>query len=172
MIALSIDDVVALNALIVTAIGLTFVLNRKGHGSNALGLTGADRANEIDQIAARRNQGRQPESKVGGHSSSTYGSGHSSSTYGSGHSSSTYGATALKRLEESQAQPVDVVAGELRQLSVFFNWNGHTWDAHEVLGIAPGASRETVIQAFHQSRSQSPDSTPFLQAAADSILKR
>ena len=59
-----------------------------------------------------------------------------------------------------------------RDLNVFFNWNGHTWDAFEVLGCPAGASREAVVQAFHQARAKSPDSTPFLQAATDAILKR
>lgn len=60
-----------------------------------------------------------------------------------------------------------------RSLNVFFNWNGHTWDAHEVLGLPAGASRDKVIQAFHAARARAGrDSLPFLQAAADAILKR
>ena len=60
-----------------------------------------------------------------------------------------------------------------RSLNVFFNWNGHTWDAHEVLGLPAGASRDKVIQAFHSARARAGrDSLPFLQAAADAILKR
>ncbi len=73
------------------------------------------------------------------------------------------------RREERDAEAF----GGGRSLNVFFNWNGHTWDAHEVLGLPAGASRDKVIQAFHAARARAGrDSLPFLQAAADAILKR
>jgi hypothetical protein len=158
--ALSLDDVVALNALIVTAIGLTFALSKKDKGATTLNLSGPKRETAMDEFSARKNQSHQaskskPRAKI----------------TGSIGPANSYGATALRRLEEIEVEG-PVVAGEGRQLNVFFNWNGHTWDAYEVLGVPAGASRETVVEAFHASRSKSPDSTPFLQAATDAILKR
>lgn len=157
MTALSLDDVVALNALIVTAIGLTFVLSKKDKGSTTLNLSGPKRETALDEFTIRKNQPREskPRAKI----------------TGSVGSANSYGATALRRLEEIESA-ASAATPEGRQLNVFFNWNGHTWDAYEVLGVPAGASRETVVQAFHVSRSQSPDSTPFLQAATDAILKR
>ncbi len=147
---LSFDDVVALNALIVTAIGLTFFLSRKDRKTPSLDLSGPRRATALDEISPLKKQ-----------------------TVLTG---STYGATALKKLEEEDAimaEAVQIVRpSRERDLNVFFNWNGHTWDAFEVLGCPAGASREAVVQAFHQARAKSPDSTPFLQAATDAILKR
>lgn len=85
--------------------------------------------------------------------------------------SEPYGAAALRRLE-SEEQLSAEESMHSRQLNVFFNWNGHTWDAFEVLGVPAGAGRDQVIEAFHYQRQKSPDSTAFLQAAADAILKR
>ena len=188
MTHLSIDDVVALNALIVTAIGLSFALGKKSR-KPSLDLKGR-RTTAYDEIPADQrvnplgpnaglgnNMGR----AVGGNVSaisdgkprvkpSLSGKTAPSSRAGSSSSSSNdYGAAALRRLdhEELHHQP-----SETRQLNVFFNWNGHTWDAFEVLGLPAGAGRESVVQAFHACRAKSPDSTAFLQAATDAILKR
>jgi hypothetical protein len=58
-----------------------------------------------------------------------------------------------------------------KNLNVFFNWNGHSWDAYEVLGIPAGSSREAASHAFQTARGQcDPQSVPFLQAALDAIL--
>ncbi len=157
MTNLGLDEVVALNALIVTAIGLSLAFGRRERKTGPLDLGAPRRLTAVDELGNRptanapskaltsqipplRNGGR---SNVG---------------------QNTYGAAALRRLEQDDA----TVA---RQLNVFFNWNGHTWDAFEVLGVPAGASRETVIHAFHAARAKSPDSIAFLQAAADAILK-
>ena len=132
MIGLSMDDVVALNALIVTAIGLSF----------AIGMTNRRDRGRLNLSGPKRQSIREP-----------------------------YGAAALKRLEDQEANELETVS-PVRQLNVFFNWNGHTWDAYEVLGLPAGAARHAVIEAFHAQRARSSDSTPFLQAAADAILKR
>lgn len=151
MTNLSLDDVVALNALIVTAIGLTFVLGRKERTPPPLDLSGR-RPTALDENVAKKSLVRS-----------------------SGRVASGYGAAALQRLDEEERRENEMATLSLvesRQLNVFFNWNGHTWDAYEVLGVPAGASRETVIQAFHACRSKSPDSIAFLQAATDAILKR
>lgn len=59
-----------------------------------------------------------------------------------------------------------------RSLNVFFQWNGHTWDAYETLGVPAGSSREAVAKAYQQAVAQSdPESVPFFKAAYEAILK-
>ena len=173
MTHLSLDDVVALNALIVTAIGLSFAFGRKGRKAPALDLNGR-RTTAYDEIP--------PEQRVH-HLDYNLGNNMGNRTThsekvqparlprmgGKSYGNNSYGRAALDRLEQEEANPQPVTS---RQLNVFFNWNGHTWDAYEVLGIPAGAGREIVIEAFHNCRTKSPDSTAFLQAATDSIHKR
>ena len=57
-------------------------------------------------------------------------------------------------------------------LNVLFNWNGHTWDAYEVLGLPAGSSREKGAAAYQSARSKAePESLPFLQAAYEAITR-
>ena len=57
-------------------------------------------------------------------------------------------------------------------LNVMFNWNGHSWDAYEVLGVPAGSSRESVTTAFKAMKLQADgESLPFLQAAYDAITR-
>jgi hypothetical protein len=57
-----------------------------------------------------------------------------------------------------------------RPLNVVFNYNGHSWDAYEVLGLPAGSSLEKVEQAY-QAHLASVDagSRPFLEAAYAAI---
>ncbi len=165
MTALSLDDVVALNALIVTAIGLSLAFGRRDRKNGPLDL-GAPRrltaADELRAAAPGTTAGEKPAvARTNGKSSQMVPANGARKTFQGG---SAYGAEALKLLEEGDQE-------RSRQLNVFFNWNGHTWDAYEVLGVPAGSSRKSVIQAFHLARSKSPDSIAFLQAAADAILK-
>lgn len=53
-----------------------------------------------------------------------------------------------------------------RSLQVFFNYNGHTFEAYEVLGIPAGASLAAVERAFREQRTLADsESRPFLEAA-------
>lgn len=45
------------------------------------------------------------------------------------------------------------VSGE-RSINVVFNYNGHSWDAYEVLGIPAGSSFEVVEAAYREGMSQ------------------
>jgi hypothetical protein len=169
MTNLGLDEVVALNALIVTAIGLSLAFGRRERKTGLLDLGGPRRMTAVDELAAkggRQEPSRALTSQISPMRNPQSGRNVSGRGIGPlrGHSPNEYGAAALRRLEEEKA-------ATSRQLNVFFNWNGHTWDAFEVLGVPAGASRESVIQAFHLARSKSPDSIAFLQAAADAILK-
>lgn len=58
-----------------------------------------------------------------------------------------------------------------RSLNVMFLYNGHNFDAHEVLGVPAGARREHVEAAFRRAVSNSgPESRTFLEAAYKAIL--
>lgn len=57
-----------------------------------------------------------------------------------------------------------------KSLNVFFNYNGHTWDAYEVLGVPAGSSWQTVQDAFRkQSSTVQADSRAFIEAAYEAI---
>jgi hypothetical protein len=58
-----------------------------------------------------------------------------------------------------------------RSLNVLFNYNGHTWDAYEVLGCPAGGSLELAKKSFEEAkRNQSdPQSVEFLETALDAI---
>ncbi|MES2962998.1 MAG: hypothetical protein V4760_03845 [Bdellovibrionota bacterium] len=77
--------------------------------------------------------------------------------------------------EDADTSPGRAPRGEPREevsLNVLFNWNGHTWDAYEVLGLPAGSSRAKVEQAFVAARSKADsDSLPFLKAAHDAIIR-
>lgn len=159
MTNLGLDEVVALNALIVTAIGLSLAFGRRDRKTGPLDLGGPRRLTAVDELNAQgkgASSSQQKAMSVAAHAPMN-----SAKRQPGG---SNYGAAALRKLEDQESQPS-------RQLNVFFNWNGHTWDAYEVLGVPAGASRDSVVQAFHQARIKSPDSIAFLQAATDAILK-
>lgn len=55
-------------------------------------------------------------------------------------------------------------------LNIHFNFNGHSFDAYEVLGVPAGSSLDKV-QAAYLAASEKSDATsrPFLQAALQAI---
>jgi hypothetical protein len=59
-----------------------------------------------------------------------------------------------------------------RNLNVHFNFNGHSWDAYEVLGLPAGSSSERVEAAFTAALERSePSSREFFEMARDAIRK-
>lgn len=72
----------------------------------------------------------------------------------------------------SRPEPTEPIAPREINLNVLFNWNGHTWDAYEVLGLPAGSSREAAAAAYNALCAKSdPESLPFLKAAFEAILK-
>ena len=58
-----------------------------------------------------------------------------------------------------------------RSLNVVFNYNGHSWDAHEVLGVAAGSNLDSVRAAFTEAlETVDPTSRPFVEAAYRAIV--
>jgi hypothetical protein len=60
-----------------------------------------------------------------------------------------------------------------RPLNVHFNYNGHSWDAYEVLGLPAGSSLEKVEAAYEESVARvDVGSRPFMDAAYKAITGR
>ena len=59
-----------------------------------------------------------------------------------------------------------------KSLNVLFNWNGHSWDAYEVLGLPAGSSFDAAKNAYARAMYEaSEDGKPFIRAAFDAIAK-
>lgn len=60
-----------------------------------------------------------------------------------------------------------------RMLNVMFNYNGHTWDAYEVLGLPAGSSSEKVDTALKENLIRvDAGSRPFIEAAHQAIQRQ
>lgn len=54
--------------------------------------------------------------------------------------------------------------------AVVFNWNGHAWDAFEVLGIPYGSSVEVIDKAYEKESARiEDDSRAFIRQAYEAI---
>ncbi|MNT53778.1 hypothetical protein D3C72_1908820 [compost metagenome] len=60
-----------------------------------------------------------------------------------------------------------------KNLNVMFNYNGHSWDAYEVLGVPAGANITMVTEAYHVAlRRSDKESVEFLETAYKAILQK
>jgi len=61
-----------------------------------------------------------------------------------------------------------------RNLNCMFQYNGHTWDAHEVLGVPAGCTSEVIKSGYEISLKNSKDqeSRAFLEAAYQALLQQ
>lgn len=65
------------------------------------------------------------------------------------------------------------MSAHAKNLNVIFNYNGHSWDAHEVLGVPAGAAMPAVTAAYQNAlKKADPASYGFLETAYKSILHR
>lgn len=63
--------------------------------------------------------------------------------------------------------------GKPKTLNVLFLYNGHDWDAYEVLGVPAGASLSTVTTRYQQLiRDADRGKMEFFEAAYQAILKK
>jgi hypothetical protein len=59
-----------------------------------------------------------------------------------------------------------------KSLNVIFNYNGHSWDAFEVLGIPAGSKQAAVEEAFRIAlKNTDKTSHDFIRTAFDAIKK-
>ncbi len=62
---------------------------------------------------------------------------------------------------------------KLRNLSIYFVYNGHEWESHEVLGVPQGAALPVVTEAYQVLiKTSDPSTFEFFESAYQSILKR
>lgn len=83
-------------------------------------------------------------------------------------------APGRARRERVSDAAVESAAGEarIRSINVIFNYNGHSWDAYEVLGCPAGAPPAMVKQAFERTlQGTDPASHEFVRAAYQAITK-
>lgn len=76
-------------------------------------------------------------------------------------------------LEPEPGQPIVSKPEPTRNLSVIFMYNGHDWEAHEVLGVPQGASMHQVTKAYQQLVLKSdPRSLQFFEMAYSAISEK
>lgn len=67
----------------------------------------------------------------------------------------------------------DVAHRPAKNLNVMFNYNGHSWDAYEVLGVPAGASIKLVTDAYQKALHRcDKESVEFLETAYNAILHK
>ncbi|MFM6928999.1 MAG: hypothetical protein ACKOX6_11080 [Bdellovibrio sp.] len=67
----------------------------------------------------------------------------------------------------------DLADKKTKNLNVMFNYNGHSWDAYEVLGVPAGASIKTVTEAYQTAlRRSDKSSMEFLETAYMAIINK
>ncbi len=72
---------------------------------------------------------------------------------------------------EPESKPADTNAS--KNLSIFFLYNGHDWEAHQVLGIPQGAGVDAATRAYQdQLKTADPSSFDFLELAYNAIFKK
>jgi hypothetical protein len=65
----------------------------------------------------------------------------------------------------AQSRPVNFGDAEERSLNCWFQFNGHTWDAFEVLGVPAGSTRDACYRALIDMRRNRSHETDFLDEA-------
>ncbi len=56
----------------------------------------------------------------------------------------------LKKIQFSPAKDVDISNEE--ELNVYFNFNGHMWDAYEIIGVPAGSPMSDIEMAYLKCR--------------------
>lgn len=70
-----------------------------------------------------------------------------------------------------EAMAESKVSPNEKNLNVFFMFNGHSFDAHEVLGLPAGANRQMIEAAYRTSLARvAPESQEFIRAAYQALL--
>ena len=83
------------------------------------------------------------------------------------------GAPKMTVLEPENIIQLKDYHPQAKNLSVYFVYNGHEWEAHEVLGVPAGASMPKVTEAYQRLIITSdPSSFEFFESAYQSVLKK
>jgi DnaJ-domain-containing protein 1 len=77
------------------------------------------------------------------------------------------------RQTESQSKLSGFSENNVRELNVIFQFNGHDFDAHEVLGLAAGAAKADVDKAFLRALEEhGQDNEEIIKLAYNAIIKK
>ena len=79
-----------------------------------------------------------------------------------------------QKVEIELSPPPTAVSDSSEEISlnVIFTWNGHDWDAYEVLGIPAGSPMDDVIKAYDEAlASVDKQSQEFIHRAYESICE-
>ena len=79
------------------------------------------------------------------------------------------GAKGYYRSKSPESEFLETGAPPLKNLNVVFLYNGHTFDAFEVLGAPAGASVEMAEKYFNQALAKKSSNRVFLEAAFSAI---
>ena len=75
-------------------------------------------------------------------------------------------AEAVKSVSSTESRPV-------KNLNIVFMYNGHNFDAYEVLGVPAGSALPEVTRAYQQALQKTdPAGHEFLEAAYKAIMDR
>jgi len=69
---------------------------------------------------------------------------------------SIHSQRGLETLSPSTKEARKLAEGKSRSLNVFFNFNGHTFEAYEILGLPSGANLAQVKEAYSKIRAEKP----------------
>lgn len=62
------------------------------------------------------------------------------------------------------------LSGAEKSLNILFNYNGHSWDAFEVLGVPAGAPKAMVDEAYKREMARASESgRDFIDSAYQAI---
>lgn len=88
-------------------------------------------------------------------------------------SSTPKGLKALaEELKAMGDKPVKIIENPDQPAPVIFNWNGHSWDAYEVLGIPPGSTRIEINNAFKEEIAKmDEESQAFIRKAYETLMQ-
>ncbi len=74
---------------------------------------------------------------------------------------------------QSTSKPAAQLSDNMKSLEACFNYNGHMWEAHEVLGIPVGTPLNLVTSTYQTALKQADHNThEFLHAAYTAILDK
>lgn len=78
---------------------------------------------------------------------------------------------SAKKYSTDWSAPVQPLK-EAKNLSIFFMYNGHDWEAHDVLGIPQGASLTLATEKYQKLiKSEDPSTFEFYEGAYNAILQ-
>ena len=92
-----------------------------------------------------------------------------------------YVASAVQKQKMTILEPENVIdlnaaraqAAATKTLNIYFMYNGHEWESHEVLGVPAGAKLPVVTEVYQKLIKTSDSSTfEFYESAYQAILRR